>query len=57
MERILKNKCIIPIIDELLEELEGAQQFSKLHMLFGGYHQIWVHDDDIQKDNFWWCPP
>jgi hypothetical protein len=47
----LKDKYLILVINEFLNELKGAQLFSKLDLHFG-FHQILVHDDDIQKDSF-----
>ncbi|GJV75054.1 putative reverse transcriptase domain-containing protein, partial [Tanacetum coccineum] len=48
---IVKNRYPLPIIDDLFDQLQGSQFFSKID-LRSGYHQLRVHKDDIPKTAF-----
>ncbi|GKC99415.1 putative nucleotidyltransferase, ribonuclease H [Tanacetum coccineum] len=47
----LTVKNALPRIDDLFDQLQGSQFFSKID-LRSGYHQLRVHEDDILKTVF-----
>ena len=47
----VKNKYPLPLMDELFDRVVNAKVFSKLD-LRTGFHQIRVHEDDVEKTAF-----
>ncbi|GJR15312.1 putative reverse transcriptase domain-containing protein [Tanacetum coccineum] len=47
----VKNRYPLSRIDDLFDQLQGSQFFSKID-LKSGYHQLRVHEDDIPKTAF-----
>ena len=47
----VKNKYLLPRIDDLFDQLKGASFFSKID-LRSGYHQLRIKDVDVYKTVF-----
>nr|GFB15654.1 putative reverse transcriptase domain-containing protein [Tanacetum cinerariifolium] len=47
----IKNRYPLPRIDDLFDQLQGSQNFSKIDLRFG-YHQLRVREEDIPKTAF-----
>ncbi|KAI6680470.1 hypothetical protein NL676_034351 [Syzygium grande] len=47
----VKNKYLLPRIDDLFDQLQGAPVFSKID-LRTGYHQLRIRNEDIPKSAF-----
>jgi hypothetical protein len=50
-DKTIKDKCPIPVIEELLDEVWGAAFFTRLD-LHMRYHQVLMHLDNIEKTTF-----
>lgn len=48
----VKNKFLIPIVEDLLDELGGSKIFSEID-LRSGYHQLRMATNDVPKTAFW----
>jgi hypothetical protein len=47
----IKNKYLLPRIDDLFYQIRGAKIFSKIN-LRAGYHQVRIKEEDIHKTAF-----
>ncbi|GKE06166.1 putative reverse transcriptase domain-containing protein, partial [Tanacetum coccineum] len=47
----IKNRYLLPRIDDLFDQLQGSSIYSKID-LRSGYHQLRVRDEDIPKSAF-----
>ncbi|KAJ9547300.1 LOW QUALITY PROTEIN: hypothetical protein OSB04_019843 [Centaurea solstitialis] len=47
----IKNRYMLPRIDDLFDQLQGASHFSKID-LRSGYHQLRVREEDVPKTAF-----
>nr|GEV57972.1 hypothetical protein [Tanacetum cinerariifolium] len=47
----IKNRYPLPRVDDLFDQLQRSQYYSKIELSFG-YHQLRVHEDDILKTAF-----
>ena len=50
-EVTIKNKCPLPRIDDMFDQLKGAKYFSKID-LRSGYYQLKIRLSDIPKTTF-----
>ena len=47
----VKNKYLLPKIDDLFDQLKGPGVFSNIN-LRSGYHQLRIKDEDVNKTTF-----
>ena len=48
---IVRNRCLIPQIDDLLDQLKGAKYFSNIN-LKSGYHQVPIEASNVWRTAF-----
>nr|GEW96929.1 putative reverse transcriptase domain-containing protein [Tanacetum cinerariifolium] len=48
---IVKNRYLLPRIDDLFDQLQGSSVYSKID-LRSGYHQLRVREQDVPKTSF-----
>ena len=48
---IVKNKYLLPRIDDLFDQLQSARVFSKID-LRSGYYQLRIREQDVHKTTF-----
>ncbi|GJR30355.1 putative reverse transcriptase domain-containing protein [Tanacetum coccineum] len=48
----IKNRCPLPRIDDLFDQLEDSSVYSKID-LRSGYHQLRIREEDIPITAFW----
>lgn len=49
--KTVKNKYLLPRIDDLIDQVQGSSVFSSLD-LQSGYHQIRITEEDVPKTAF-----
>ena len=47
----IKNRYPLPRIEDLFDQVGGANNFSKIDLWFR-YHHVLIHDEDIHKTTF-----
>ncbi|GKE62592.1 putative reverse transcriptase domain-containing protein [Tanacetum coccineum] len=47
----VKNRYLLPRIDDLFDQLQGSSIYSKIDLRLG-YHQLRVREEDISKTSF-----
>jgi hypothetical protein len=50
-EVTIKNKYLLPMIDDLFDQLKGAKYFSKIY-LRSRYYQLRIQPEDVPKTTF-----
>lgn len=50
-QKTIKNKYALPRVDDLFDQLQGAEVFSKINLRYG-YHQLRIKEADVLKMTF-----